>query len=136
MAQDAFKKFINPKKNSVIKEEYRQEKKKALKEKRAYFETKKAEEYKARQAKKGIVIPDKEPKRIDKKAVFEPKKNGGKAVAKPIADAQTSTDIAMPLNKFLAHCGVSSRREAIEIIASNTVKVNGTICTEPGYKFI
>lgn len=134
MAQDAFKKFINPKKNSVIKEEYRQEKKKALKEKRAYFETKKAEEYKARQAIKGIIIPDKTPKAIDKKAVFEPKKNGGKAVAKPVVATQTTTDIAMPLNKFLAHCGVSSRREAIEIIASNTVKVNGTICTEPGYK--
>ena len=40
MAQDAFKKFVNPKKNSVIKEAFRQEKKKALKEKRAYFETK------------------------------------------------------------------------------------------------
>jgi 23S rRNA pseudouridine2605 synthase len=134
MAQDAFKKFINPKKNSVIKEEFRQEKKKALKEKRAYFETKKAEEYKARQAKKGIIIPDKVPKVIDKKAVFEPKKNGGKAVAKTVVTTQTTTDIAMPLNKFLAHCGVSSRREAIEIIASNTVKVNGTICIEPGYK--
>jgi 23S rRNA pseudouridine2605 synthase len=134
MAQDAFKKFINPKKNSVIKEEFRQEKKKALKEKRAYFEAKKAEEYKARQVKKGIVIPEKAAKPTDKKAVFEPKKNGGKAVVKAIEPAQTSTDIAMPLNKFLAHCGVSSRREAIEIIASNTVKVNGTICIEPGYK--
>ena len=54
MGQDAFKKFINPKKNSVVKEEIRQDKKKARKEKREYFETKKAEEYKARQAKKGI----------------------------------------------------------------------------------
>ena len=43
MGQDAFKKFINPKKNSVVKEEIRQDKKKARKEKREYFETKKAD---------------------------------------------------------------------------------------------
>ncbi len=131
MAQDAFKKFINPKKNSVIKEEFRQDKKKALKEKRAYFEAKKAEEFKARQVKRGVIVPERAP---SGRPVFEPKKGGGKVIAKAIDPAQKTTDIAMPLNKFLAHCGICSRREAIEVIASNTVKVNGTICIEPGYK--
>ncbi len=131
MAQDAFKKFINPKKNSVIKEEFRQDKKKALKEKRAYFEAKKAEEFKARQVKRGVIVPERAP---SGRPVFEPKKGGGKVIAKAVDPAQKTTDIAMPLNKFLAHCGICSRREAIEVIASNTVKVNGTICIEPGYK--
>jgi 23S rRNA pseudouridine2605 synthase len=131
MAQDAFKKFINPKKNSVVKEEYRQEKKKALKEKRAYFEAKKAEEFKARQVKRGVIIPERAP---SGRPVFEPKKGGGKTIAKAVDPAQKTTDIAMPLNKFLAHCGVCSRREAVDVIATNTVKVNGTICIEPGYK--
>ena len=131
MAQDAFKKYINPKKNSVIKEEYRQEKKKALKEKRAYFETKKAEEYKARQVKRGVMPIEKAP---SGRPVFEPKKDGGKAFAKAVDDKQITTDVAMPLNKFLAHCGICSRREAVDIIADNTVKVNGIIATEPGYK--
>ena len=131
MAQDAFKKFINPKKNSVIKEEFRQDKKKALKEKRAYFEAKKAEEFKARQVKRGVIVPERAP---SGRPVFEPKKGGGKVIAKAIDPAQKTTDIAMPLNKFLAHCGICSRREAIEVIASNTVKVNSTICIEPGYK--
>jgi len=59
MGQDAFKKFINPKKNSVIKEEIRQDKKKERKEKREYFENKKQEEFKARQAKRGVIVKDK-----------------------------------------------------------------------------
>ncbi len=131
MAQDAFKKFINPKKNSVVKEEYRQEKKKALKEKRAYFEAKKAEEYKARQAKRGVIIPEKP---AERKTIFQTNKDGKKVLLKQDKVVNTIVDAPMPLNKFLAHCGICSRREAVEIIASNTVKVNGTICTEPGYK--
>jgi 23S rRNA pseudouridine2605 synthase len=40
----------------------------------------------------------------------------------------------MPLNKYLAHCGVTSRREAVNIIAEGKVKVNGKIATEPFLK--
>ncbi len=135
MSQDAFKKFINPKKNSVVKEEIRQDKKKARKEKREYFDAKKAEEYQARQAKRGGTNTANSP------ATTSPK-GASRATTKPtiqrigaVADkAQLTTEVAMPLNKFLAHCGICSRREAIDVIAQGTVKVNGTIATEPGYK--
>ncbi|MFM2386349.1 MAG: hypothetical protein RL660_1106, partial [Bacteroidota bacterium] len=40
----------------------------------------------------------------------------------------------MPLNKFLAHAGVSGRREAADIVKSGRVTVNGEGITEPGYK--
>lgn len=40
----------------------------------------------------------------------------------------------MPLNKYIAHCGVSSRRDAIPFIKEGKVTVNGTIVTEPGFK--
>ncbi|MBN8833372.1 MAG: rRNA pseudouridine synthase [Sphingobacteriales bacterium] len=40
----------------------------------------------------------------------------------------------MPLNKFLAHCGVCSRRDAIELVTTGKVKVNKEVVTEPGYK--
>lgn len=40
----------------------------------------------------------------------------------------------MQLNKFLAHTGVSSRRNAVELIKSGKVTVNGHIVTEPGYR--
>jgi 23S rRNA pseudouridine2605 synthase len=40
----------------------------------------------------------------------------------------------MPLNKYMAHCGVCSRREAVNIIATGKVKVNGSIVTLPSHK--
>jgi 23S rRNA pseudouridine2605 synthase len=40
----------------------------------------------------------------------------------------------MPLNKFLAHSGVSARREAAEIVKSGKVMVNGKVIIEPGFK--
>jgi 23S rRNA pseudouridine2605 synthase len=40
----------------------------------------------------------------------------------------------MPLNKFIAHCGVCARREAAEMVKSGLVKVNNEYVTEPGFK--
>ena len=40
----------------------------------------------------------------------------------------------MPLNKFIAHCGVCARRDAAEMVKLGKVKVNGELITEPGYK--
>jgi len=40
----------------------------------------------------------------------------------------------MPLNKFIAHAGISGRREAAETVKRGLVKVNGELVTEPGYK--
>lgn len=40
----------------------------------------------------------------------------------------------MPLNKFIAHAGVCSRRDAADIVRSGKVVVNGTVITEPGFK--
>jgi 23S rRNA pseudouridine2605 synthase len=40
----------------------------------------------------------------------------------------------MPLNKFIAHCGVCGRREAAEMVKQNLVKVNNVLITEPGHK--
>ena len=41
---------------------------------------------------------------------------------------------AMPLNKYLAHCGVCSRREAATEVKAGKVRVNDTIETNPAYK--
>ncbi|MBR3839226.1 MAG: rRNA pseudouridine synthase [Clostridia bacterium] len=40
----------------------------------------------------------------------------------------------MRLQKFMAICGIASRRESEKIIASGRVEVNGQIVTEPGIK--
>ena len=40
----------------------------------------------------------------------------------------------MPLNKYLAHCGVSSRRKAVEFVKDGQVTVNGEVKLEPHYR--
>jgi len=40
----------------------------------------------------------------------------------------------MPLNKFVAHAGICSRRDAAALVKSGTVSVNGRQITEPGFK--
>jgi len=42
--------------------------------------------------------------------------------------------IGMRLNKFIAHSGVCSRRQAAELVKSGQIKVNGTVLKEPGYQ--
>ena len=152
MSQSPFQKFVPKKKNSVVKEEFRQEKKKYRKERNAFFEEKKKEEYNARQAKKGGMAPKaadnakgkgqsaigneqlaigKEKENLKPRgAAKTPHQKSAKAIA---ANDNAPTGI-MPLNKFMAHCGVCSRREAVELISGGKVKVNGIVVTEPGHK--
>ncbi len=40
----------------------------------------------------------------------------------------------MPLNKYIAHAGICSRRHAVELIKDGHVKVNGKVIKEPGFK--
>lgn len=42
----------------------------------------------------------------------------------------------MRINKYLAECGVASRRAADEMIKAGRVSVNGKIMTEPGYDVV
>jgi len=140
MSQDGFKKFTNVKKNSVVKEAFRQEKKKVRKERTDYFEQKKKEEYLARQAQRTGKPLD------STKNEGEDLINGKKPFVKPGGPAKvrgkkndTSIPIegaVMPLNKFLAHCGVCSRRDAVALVTSGKIKLNGEVATEPGYKVL
>lgn len=67
----------------------------------------------------------------------EPKKNtpapegSSKAVTDP---GTTGKQAAMPLNKFVAHAGITSRRDAAELVKSGSITVNGKQITEPGFK--
>lgn len=133
MSQSPFQKFVAKKKNSVIKEEFKQEKKRFKKERAAYFEQKKKEDFEARNAKrKGHSATGNRQQTTDNKP--DSIKKGGKP-GSPNSKPQTSNpQTSMPLNKYLAHCGICSRRDAVELIISEKVKVNNTVVTEPGYK--
>jgi 23S rRNA pseudouridine2605 synthase len=152
MSQSPFQKFTVKKKNSVIKEEIRQEKKTYRKERNAFFDKKKEEEYQARIAKKNGMAPKAadnakgNPVREDIAAAtstrttpkFKPTGGAAKTPHTKSEKAAAANDNAptgvMPLNKFMAHCGVCSRRDAVALIAAGKVKINGAIATEPGYK--
>ena len=51
----------------------------------------------------------------------------------PSSQSQTPAE-QMPLNKFIAHCGVCGRREAAALIKQGKIKVNDDIILEPGFK--
>ena len=44
------------------------------------------------------------------------------------------TGEGMPLNKYLAHCGIASRRKSVDFITEGKVKVNGEVVLEPYYR--
>lgn len=50
------------------------------------------------------------------------------------AKAEAYKDGMMPLNKFVAHAGVCSRRDAADLVKSGVVVVNGKQVLEPGFK--
>lgn len=135
MSQSPFQKFIGTKKNSVVKEEIRQEKKKARAEKNAYFEKLKEEKYQAMLAKRaqksGTTLKENQaqPKKGKKETSAGPGKKSSTTSA-----GTASIEKMMPLNKYLAHCGVCSRRDAVALITEGKVKVNKQVITEPGYK--
>jgi 23S rRNA pseudouridine2605 synthase len=123
MAKTNFQKFYGGKSNAQIKEEIRQEKKKERAERKAYFEKKKeeAKTFKPQVTKQGFQKPATghlQPGTSSKPVTFKKEETGG----------------TMPLNKFLAHCGVCSRRDAVALIKDEKVKVNGDVVTEPGHK--
>jgi 23S rRNA pseudouridine2605 synthase len=122
MTKNNFGNFSGRKSNAQKKEEFRQEKKKIRAEKNEYFAKKKA-------AEKSLKTRD---------TRFPTKEEDGtgklKTPVPPVTFKRESVPEQMPLNKYLAHCGVCSRREAVELIKDEKVKVNGTVVTEPGFK--
>jgi 23S rRNA pseudouridine2605 synthase len=111
---DNFNKFFNRKRTSAVKEEIRQEKKLVKKERR---------------------------EAVDRH--FEEKRNKRAIASSPDATAARETKASVPvagttipLNKYVAHAGVSSRRAAALLVKEGKVTVNGTIVTDPGTKVL
>jgi 23S rRNA pseudouridine2605 synthase len=109
-----FEKFAQKKSNAAIKEQFRQEKKKWKKEREEFFDKKRSAKLSS-----------------DPKAIRPGMQN---QQPNHSSDLRTTDSGVMPLNKFIAHCGVSSRRDAAEIVKVGKVKVNNETITEPGHK--
>lgn len=136
MSEQPFQKFINPKNNAAIKEKHKQDKKKAKKQRAVDIE-KHFEEKRAARTKGFENKPEPE-KKFDKRQKY-PQKKAGVAPSKNSSNAVTTTKPKsvpgeMPLNKFLAHCGVTSRRDAVTLIIDGKVTVNKNVVTQPAFK--
>lgn len=129
MSQSPFQKFVGKKKNSVIKENILKERREYKKERKEFFEKKKAEEYQQRQLKRGEVVKPAKGNEQRTKNNEQPKTTNHKpqTVTKPVTEQ-------MPLNKYIAHCGICSRRDAVDLITKGKVTVNKKVVTEPGFK--
>lgn len=153
---DNFSKFINRKSPGAVKEEIRQEKKLMKKERREaiekHFEEKRnkhainvslrsssnlktsgsersnAKSNDSRQ--NSNVVNDKHSKRAMPQ---EYKADRPVQIQKDTEARQVAT---LPLNKFVAHAGVSSRRAAASLVKEGKVTVNGVVVTDPGTKVL
>ena len=134
MSQQPFQKFINPKNNAAIKEKHKQDKKKAKKQRAADIE-KHFEERRAART-RGFETKPADEKKEDKRQKYPQKKAGaaGKTSLPKATDKKGSTPEEMPLNKFIAHCGVTSRRDAVNFIIEGKVTVNKNVVTQPAFK--
>lgn len=136
-----FEKFFKggPKKGAAKREEFRKDKRAARKEReekikqskasKSRFSVKKADDEKRVEAPKYNLEPP------QKRARFRPERKG--AAAKPAPGIKPKTPTApdqMPLNKYIAHGGVCSRRDAVDLIKGGKVKINGELILEPGHK--
>ena len=124
-----FDKFIGKKKNSAVKEEHRQQKKKVKKEREAFFDKLKAEKRAEIAARKAVETGSTPKERVKS----EPRQKATPVKPAPKILKQDSGN-EMPLNKYLAHCGVCSRRDAVALIEEGNVKVNKKVVAEPGFK--
>ncbi|MDO6433193.1 pseudouridine synthase [Flavitalea sp. BT771] len=148
---DNFSKFYTKKNNAAIKEAFRQEKKAAKKERkeaieRHFEEKRRAREEQIANAELAKKLPGKrKPPTSVLKATGPgaPSKPTSQSLAGPGAKApavQTPKGAApqdphaLPLNKYIAHGGICSRRDAAELIRLGKVEVNGKLVTEPGTK--
>ncbi|HTI10294.1 MAG TPA: S4 domain-containing protein, partial [Puia sp.] len=159
---DNFDKFFNKKRNSAIKEQFKQEKKAAKKERKEaierHFEAKRQARAQQFQGDKPGPAPAAGYKGTPADAHL--KKLPGKKKPPPLATKtsgheQAHTDKAgtptgtrashapafgggdanlIPLNKYIAHSGICSRRDAAELIRQGKVQVNNQLITEPGTK--
>ncbi|MGE5107112.1 MAG: pseudouridine synthase [Sphingobacteriales bacterium] len=128
MSKQGFQKFINPKvAGAKKKEKLKQEKRKFKKERAEYFEKKKAE----------VRLQKSELRQRSTEDKQQPADNNqsykARNIKQPVITRKETTE-QMPLNKYLAHCGVCARREAAEWVKAGKVLVNGKPITEPGFK--
>ncbi len=155
---DNFSKFINRKSPGAVKEEIRQDKKLMKKERREgiekHFEEKRNKRAAAISPVRGSAQSNHPgPVRADKLKTAESQQDVVKSSNnksprpairtdtgdKPVhvqKNPESVPGATLPLNKFVAHAGVSSRRAAAALVKEGKVTVNGVVVSDPGTKVL
>lgn len=76
---------------------------------------------------------DKKDKKTHPRKEASEDKSHRKRIVKEKTDASADSN-EMPLNKFISHSGISSRRKAVDFIKEGKVTVNGVKIEEPAFK--
>ncbi|ULQ50802.1 pseudouridine synthase [Flavihumibacter fluvii] len=124
-----FEKFANKKKAGTVKEEYRKERREVKSERAEAIKERILEKRKSHTTK-----PAPAPEKPKRSAIV--KKGTLGAASAPVAGTghQPASPGVMPLNKFIAHCGICARRDAAALVKEGVVTVNNEVVTEPGFK--
>jgi 23S rRNA pseudouridine2605 synthase len=69
----------------------------------------------------------------ESRKLFEAEKTHTKSSFKKIVRTEDPEE-QMPLNKYVARCGVASRRESVELIKAGKIKINGHAQIEPSHR--
>jgi 23S rRNA pseudouridine2605 synthase len=132
MSTSPFSRYTGNKLTGAKKKEFfKQEKRKARKETNEYFKSLKEQRSGTTPVttnKKNTTAP------ISAKPATGKRPATGKHAAgkNPIAEVKAE----MPLNKYIAHCGICSRRDAAILVSDGKITVNGKVVTTPGYKVL
>lgn len=119
---------MNPKLSGAKKKELlKQEKRKIKKKREEYFEKKKAESRKRVLEQKKQIISNPKPV-TDNNQSYKARNIKQPQIIRAAINEQ------MPLNKYIAHCGVCARREAAALVKTGKVTVNNKVINEPGFK--
>ena len=137
MSKNAFQRFIErEEKGAKKKERIRQEKKAVRKETKEYFAKKKADFKAGITSKTAVpVTPAKKKSAGSAQPVTSGAIKNKQVTSTPdTSKEKESSSAQLPLNKFIAHAGVCSRRDAAALVRAGKVSVNGQQITEPGFK--
>jgi len=126
---DNFQKFVKQPKAGAIKEKIRQEKKKEKKERAEAIELHFSKKREEKLAQRGSAVIKPAPSQP-----LSPRSN--KASKSPVQPQIREEPLkeSMPLNKYIAHSGICSRRDAIALIKDEKVTINEALITDPGTK--
>lgn len=128
MSKANFQKFIGKEKGARLKEKIRQEKRSARRETKEYFDKLKGTGKPKRTAQDLILS---QPAPVKKNATTAKREEKSSAHR---GEKSAASPAEMPLNKYIAHAGICSRRDAADLVKSGKVTVNGEPVTEPGHK--